>query len=194
MLKQFGIIKSAVVAGAMCLMALSGCVHDDSYVIEGTLYGGRNFEDQTIYLVPFAGASADNIDSAIVHDSHFRFSGIATKDDICIIRMRPMMRLFIEELIIVREPGHIYTRLSQTSEAAGTPLNDSLQAWRNFKLHQDSLVKVLKKEVKRATPERAAEIATLQDSIRSVFYKQTQVSASYNSDNAFGEFLNRYVR
>ncbi len=188
--------KSIVSRVLVCLFAvctLASCGKKQTYTIEGTLYGGKNFEDQIIYLVPFSGATSENIDSAVIHDSRFRFSGEAETDEVYILRMRPMMRLFIDELIIIREPGRIKTRLSQVSSAKGTPQNDSLQHWREFKMHIDSALTDVRKKMKRAQPEEYKDLRLQQDSIRAVFDRHNKQSITLNN-NAFGDFLSKYAK
>ncbi len=172
---------------------LPSCQEDKSYSIEGTIYGGRNFEDQTIYLVPFSGGASGGVDSARIHDSRFRFDGLAEKDEICILRMRPMMRLFIDEVLLVREAGHIHVKLSEHSSASGTPLNDSLQSWREYKQALDAQLEDIKKKMRRATPEELAELTASQDSIKNLFDKRNRASAAANGNNAFGGFLDNWI-
>ena len=157
------------------------------------MYGGKNFEDQMIYLVPFSGATTENIDSAVVHNSRFKFTGTVEHEGVYIIRMRPMMRLFINELIVIKEPGRIRTRLSSTSSAKGTPLNDSLQAWREYKQMIDDQMVDIRKQMKKATGEELARLKAQSDSLKSMFDRRNKQSITLNN-NAFGEFLDKYVR
>lgn len=179
-----------IVLGALFL---ASCHEDKSYTIEGSIYGGRNFEDQTIYLVPFKGSASGRVDSAVIHDGRFRFSGTTSKDEVYTVRMRPMMRLFIDEVILVREPGHIHVKLSEVSAASGTPLNDSLQNWRNFKQDLDDQLEDIKKKLRRATPDEAQSLKTAQDSIKNLFDKRNRASAAINNNNAFGDFLDNWI-
>ncbi len=177
----------------LALAMLTACRQDKSYVVEGSIYGGRNFEDQTIYLVPFSGSTAGKVDSATIHDGRFRFDGSAPKSDICILRMRPMMRLFIEELIIVREPGRVRVKLSDVSSAAGTPLNDSLQSWRDYKRGIDEQMTELKKKKRKAPPAEQQELNAAQDSLKRLFDIRNRASMTANENNAFGEFLESWI-
>lgn len=177
----------------LALAMLTACQQDKSYVVEGSIYGGRNFEDQTIYLVPFSGSMAGKVDSATIHDGRFRFDGSAPKSDICILRMRPMMRLFIEELIIVREPGRVRVKLSDVSSAAGTPLNDSLQSWREYKRALDEQMAELKKKMRKASPSELRELNAEQDSLKRLFDIHNRAAVAVNDNNAFGEFLESWI-
>ena len=75
----------------LALVSLVSCHEDKSYIIEGALYGGGKFEGETIYLVPFENPG-NRIDSAFVHEGRFRFEGTVETEEICRVRMRPMMR------------------------------------------------------------------------------------------------------
>ncbi len=190
------ISKFALCVTVLLSLLSTGCERDKSYVIEGSVYGGRNFEDEIIYLVPFAGGMTDKIDSAVIHEGHFRFEGEADHDVVYYLRMRPMMRLFIDELVIIKEPGHLRTRLSRVSYAKGTPQNDSLQNWRDYKSHIDSVKITLNKQLKRAEkddPARAAFLKAQMDSLSAAFNKRNRETAARN-DNAFGEYIARYFR
>lgn len=175
--------------------SLAACQNDNGYVIDGSVYGGRNFEDQTIYLAPLAAASVQaNSDSAVIHDGRFRFEGYAKEDGVYVLRMRPMMKLFIGEPFVIIEPGHIRVRLNQVSTVGGTPQNDSLQAWNDFKARNDSALTEIKRQIKRATPDEVSSLVVMQDSLKAVFEKKSRETVSVNS-NAFGEFVDKwYVR
>lgn len=185
--------KIKTLLSLVAAMALCSCQADKSYSIEGAIYGGRNFDDQTIYLVPFSGSTAGRIDSAKVRDGCFRFDGTAEAGGIFIVRMRPMMRLFIEELILIREPGNIRAMLSEHSSASGTPLNDSLQSWREYKQTIDTQLEDIRKKLRRADPRETARLKASQDSLRTLFDKHNRASALANSGNTFGEFLDSWV-
>lgn len=188
--------KAALFAFGGLALAIASCQEDNRYVIEGSVYGGRDFEDQTIYLSPLSAASVqENADSAIIHDGRFHFEGTAEQDGVYILRMRPMMRLFIGELYIIREPGRIRAKLSQVSTASGTPQNDSLQAWRDFKYVNDSLLTDIKRRLKKSSPEEMDVLHQQQDSIKAVFEKRCRETVAANPNTAYGDFIDKwYVR
>lgn len=183
-----------LVAISMAL-SLASCNDDRGFVIDGSVYGGRNFEDQTIYLTPLSATSLkEDADSAIIHDGRFRFDGNVDEDGVFVLRMRPMMKLFIGEPFVIKEPGRIRVRLNQVSSVGGTPQNDSLQAWFTFKSHTDSVLTDLKKQKKRASVEQAAAIEAQRDSVRAAFERRCRQAVALNN-NAFGEFVDKwYVR
>lgn len=187
-------IRLSIAIAVLLSSALTCCEPDNTYVIEGSLYGGRNFEGEYIQLVPLRGGADALVDSAAIHDGRFRFSGTVTEPEVCTLRMRPMMRLFIEEATLIKEPGRVNVILSAQSRVAGTPLNDSLQTWVDFKAASDSIALVLKKRLRRAAPADSATILNQQDSLKAAFNDFTIGTMKRNQANIFGEYLDLYVR
>lgn len=177
----------------VAMLVLVACNKTDNYIIEGALYGGGHFEGEMIYLVPFENGNTSRIDSAIVHEGRFRFEGKVDKEEMCILRMRPMMRLFVKELLVVKEPGHVRTTLSKVSTAHGTPQNDSLENWRIYKAGLDSILLNITKQTKRANEQQLADLERQRDSIKMVFDKHNQAIVSRNN-NVFGDFINKYAQ
>ncbi|MCQ2202638.1 MAG: DUF4369 domain-containing protein [Bacteroidales bacterium] len=181
-------------------IVVSFCSCDDEnkkYVIDGAIQGGRNFEGETIYLVPFFDAKEQKIDSAIVHNSRFKFEGYASEPQVYILRMRPMMAVFVEELIFVREPGHIRTMISESSEVKGTALNDSIQSWHKFNVETKSVIADLNKQLRIARQRRVdqEQLDSLQyvvDNLLIEFNRRNRATAKANKDNVFGHFLQLY--
>ncbi|MCQ2230137.1 MAG: DUF4369 domain-containing protein [Bacteroidales bacterium] len=178
---------------ATLVLLLVSCSKDNTYTIEGTLYGGTSFEGETIYMVPFGSSSVSGQDSAIIRNGRFRFEGNVDIPEICEIRMRPMMRLFVDKLICIKEPGHVWVTLNKRSTAKGTSLNDSLQAWRDYKYKTDSILVALNKQMKRATSEDLEKIQQEYDRLQSEFDNHNKAIVQRN-DNAFGEYIDRFVR
>lgn len=189
----FRLFMYTVVAVAFC----SCDSEDKKYVIDGAIQGGRNFEGETIYLVPFFDAKEQKIDSAVVHNSRFKFEGYAKDPQVYILRMRPMMAVFVEELIFVREPGHIRTMISESSEVRGTALNDSIQNWHRFNVETKSVIADLNKQLRQARQRRMDQeyLDSLQyvaDNLLIEFNRRNRATAKSNSDNVFGRFLQLY--
>lgn len=178
---------------AISLISLISCGKDNSYIIEGVLYGGGNFEGEWIYLDPLEKDSDSKRDSAVVHDGRFRFDGVADDDEVCILRMRPMMRLFIQELIFIKEPGHIRTILSKQSSVKGTPQNDSLQNWNVNKAKMDELFQQLTKKMKSAQGEEYKRLTQEYDSLRLSFEEYNE-NVVMRNDNVFGGYIDKFFK
>jgi len=183
--------KTLILAALIFLLA--SCSKDNTYTIEGTLYGGSSFEGETIYMVPFGSSSVSGQDSAIIRNGRFHFEGNIDNAEICEIRMRPMMRLFVDKLICIKEPGHVWVTLNKRSTAKGTALNDSLQAWRDYKYKTDSILVSLNKQMKHAKGETLEKIQQEYDQLQNQFDEHNK-SIVQRNDNAFGEYIDRFVR
>ena len=176
----------------LVIMSLVSCSKDKTYIVEGVLYGGGKFEGEWIYLEPFVGTSGTR-DSAIVHDGRFRFDGEVEEDEVCILRMRPMMRLFIQELIFIKEPGHVRTLLSKASSVKGTPQNDSLQNWNVYKAKVDEQFQHLSKKMKKAEGDEYTRLTQQYDSLKLAFDEYNEGVVMRN-DNAFGDYIDKFFK
>ena len=109
------------------LTCLISCKLEKKFKIEGavpsTIYDG-----EWIYLVPAEGACSTNVDSVKIANASFTFSG--NKEQMAIIRTRAVLRLKLQELLIVTEPGTAKVVISSASSVHGTPQNDALQLWK----------------------------------------------------------------
>lgn len=116
----------------LCVCALWSCTNDKRCVIEGTL-PDSSYDDEMIYLTPFMGMTADRIDSARIENGVFRFEKEVETSGIYVLRMRPLLRLSLQELLVVVEPGRVHAQIGSVSSAKGTRLNDDLQQWKDRK-------------------------------------------------------------
>lgn len=82
-----------------------------------------------IYLVPLKNPDATNVDSFKIKDGKFEFKG--NTERISIIRMAPLYRLEMQELLVVTEKGLIKVSIDSNSVAKGTPQNAALQQWKD---------------------------------------------------------------
>ncbi|MCQ2237025.1 MAG: DUF4369 domain-containing protein [Bacteroidales bacterium] len=198
-------MKSLFKIASSLLLVLTACCSitscDDSdkiYVIDGVMHGGGNFEGETVYLVPFFNATNDRVDSAVIHNSRFEFRGKTDKPEVNIIRMRPMIKIFIEELILMREPGHIRTTMAETSVVKGTALNDSIQKWHTYNVETKQRIANLNKELRQARQRRnqpaVDSLVHISDMLLMEFNNKNRSMAQANKDNAFGQFLELYEK
>jgi hypothetical protein len=107
-------------------------------VVEGQL-PGTEYANEWIYFVPIQGASAGTVDSALVRGNRFRL--IPSKHNhnrIGIIRVRPQLRLSLQDIVVCAERGTVHVTLDTISSAKGTPLNEILQAWKTRKQEYDA--------------------------------------------------------
>lgn len=100
-------------------------------------------DGEAIYLVPLKGANSESVDSMIVVDGIFQTEKQIQQPEIVIIRTRPQLRLVLQELLIVLEPGAVEVSLNKESSAGGTPLNNALQQWKEKKTDFDETRRLL---------------------------------------------------
>ncbi len=182
-----------VISYIILMFIIASCGSNDSYEIDGTLYGGASFEGETIYMVSFGSSSLEGQDSAVIRNGRFHFEGKVNRPEVCELRMRPMMRLFIDRLVLIKEPGHIWVTLNKQSVAHGTALNDSLQHWREYKMGVDSVMFKVSKKLKRAEGEEREALEQEYDELRHNFMEFNRQVVLRN-DNVFGDYIDRYVR
>jgi hypothetical protein len=104
------------------------CTNNHSFTIEGKL-PSKKYDGQWMYLVPMTGANQKTIDSVKVKDGTFEFKGDSEK--IYILRMKPILRLELQELLVITEKGIIKARIDKNSTSGGTPQNEALQQWKD---------------------------------------------------------------
>lgn len=105
--------------GVFTLLCLFACQSNDSqYIIEGTLPTAQQ-DGEWIYLAPMENASIENIDSTRIENARFTFQG--TGEEMKVLRMRILLRLKFQELLVVTEPGVTSVRIDSISSASGTP-------------------------------------------------------------------------
>ncbi len=182
-----------VILYIVLVFVIASCGSDNTFVVDGTLYGGASFEGETIYMVSFGSSSVEGQDSAVIRNGRFHFESDVDQPEVCELRMRPMMRLFIDKIVLIKEPGHVWVTLSKQSAAHGTALNDSLQVWREYKMSVDSAMFAVSKKLKRAEGEEQEALEKEYDKLKYSFLKHNKEVVQRN-DNVFGDYIDRYVR
>lgn len=162
-------------------------------MLEGQLPAG-SYEGEQVYLVPLQGATQENVDSVAVEQGTFRFVRESPQPQLFILRMRPQLRLDIQELLVVVEKGEVTVRLDSVSVARGTPLNDTLQEWKEQKAEWDATQRWLRSIFPSANAEQQEEISRRKEEImqKSSTYNYTFVKN--NKDNVVGAFVYSMIK
>lgn len=175
----------------MCCLCFSCQMKKESYTITGTV-AGNAYENEVVYLVPLEGATVENVDSTYIKEGRFFFTGNSDTCAIHIIRTRPILRLKLQELLVVLEPGMTEVKLDSVSWAGGTALNDALQEWKEKKNCADrkkyDLSSLLNQTKDTASIER--EIWRIESDFAE--YNYSFVKA--NKSNVIGDFVFRMTR
>ena len=175
------------------LLYLLSCQNEKRFTIVGQLYD-KTYDGELIYLVPMENASKERVDSIVIHKDIFRFEGTAIHPEIYVIRARPLLRFNLEELLIVREPGNLTVTLDKSSAVHGTPLNDSLQYWKERKMRFDFVNAELIKKYREANDERTKQaLKQNADSLHALSGKFHFNLVLRNKDNIVGQFVQKIM-
>ncbi|MDR2810736.1 MAG: DUF4369 domain-containing protein [Tannerellaceae bacterium] len=195
--------KTNVGIVAICCLLLSGCIpgcsRQHSVVIEGRLPDAR-YDGEPVYLVPLKNATARNVDSTRIRKDVFRFERIPgrkeEKENVYIIRTRPLLRLRLQELLIVAEPGCLHVTLDTISSARGTALNDALQQWKENKHRYDAIQRYVQAGLHAADALQKDSLLTYKEETDRAYAHDTYRFLVQNKGNAAGRLvytLSRHV-
>lgn len=126
-------MKKIFITVAMAMMLMSCADHSHDFSIYGTVTDPE-LEGACIFLVPYLEKviepTKENLDSTFISDGKFEFHGkVERLSDIRIERSR---RINVQNLLVLTEPGTINVTIGRVSSSAGTPMNDSLQLWKEL--------------------------------------------------------------
>jgi len=160
--------------------------------IEGTL-PGTVYDGEFIYLVPFSGATLENIDSTYIKDGAFQFEKQVKQKEMMIIRTRPLLRLRLQELLVAIEPGILNVVIDSVSTSKGTPLNDSLQEWKEKKMQFEETRTVLRQMLRVADDDSKAELQVRMEQLLANYGESNYNFLQKNRDNIIGQFVYKIV-
>ena len=173
----------------LLVFLLGSCTDHRTYEIEGTL-PDEKYNGEYVFLVPLDGVMPRIIDSLQVSDQSFVFKGKTDSAQVKIIRMRPQLRLDIQELLVVVEPGNIRVRLDTVSSAGGTPQNEILQAWKEVKTEADQTLYLLRRMHQSVTDgENGARILEQWEQVQEKFREYSMKCIEENREAAVGRFI-----
>lgn len=171
------------------LVCLSACAGKES-LIEGQL-PDASYDNEFVYLVPFKGASKKTVDSTLIRESRFLFKIKPEKQNrVYIIRVKPALRLLLQDILIIPEQGTVFVNMDKNSSSSGTPLNLTLQQWKERKLVLDTTYYSLRRRYKQTTDE--AEKNQLQTELDSIIKENRAYMdslAKKNKDNPVGQLI-----
>jgi hypothetical protein len=174
------------------LFFLFACSSGNNFFVEGQL-PGKSYDGETIYLVPIENPTKEKIDSTVIKDGAFRFTGCVTVPEIYVIRAKPVLRYNLEELLLVKEPGKLTVTIDKNSSVRGTQLNDSLQYWKERKMRFDFVNGELVKQFRGADEASKPEIQQRADSLH---VDATNFHFNFvlnNKDNIVGQFVQKIM-
>lgn len=97
-----------------------------------TIHGTTStaYDGYRVYLVPLPNPAQKQVDSVTIHNGRFTFRVAADSARICDIALSRKAGAHTERLLVVIEPGNLDVVIDSVSRGGGTPLNDTLQGWK----------------------------------------------------------------
>jgi len=176
----------------LLFFVLVGCHPDNHFAIEGNL-PDKQYDGENMYLAPMENYSLDRVDSALITNGHFKFEGVADEAELFVLRAKPILRLRLQELLVVKESGKIVVKLDEISSASGTPLNDSIQKWKVAKIRFEKNYSEFSEQYQRADSSTRTLIKHRADS---AFLKDIDFHFNFvknNRDNVVGKMILRIM-
>ena len=171
------------------LLLATACANSPSVIIEGALPDNK-YDNEWVYWVPVDGTSARTVDSIRIHNDSFKLVISAhNHHKMGFVRVRPALRLALQEIIVLAEAGTVQVRLDSISSATGTPLNEVLQNWKNRRLVYDTEVYSIKKNTLTANVNDSQEIKEAIDNATAAYYNDIYQIILDNKENAAGRFI-----
>lgn len=116
-----------IMAAAALLTACGGAARNGECHIHGELCSDK-WDGEYIFFVPMYDKEAVGVDSVKIKGRTFDFT--TAKSCVSDIRLSWRTRYGTQSLLVAYEPGEVSVRIDSVSSGWGTPLNDSLQAWK----------------------------------------------------------------
>lgn len=142
--------------------------------ITGT--ANERFEGKKIFLVPVDGpATMETVDSVVITDGKFAFA--SEPGEMKSIRIDFRHRMHVEDLLLVMEPGQVEVVIDTISSAQGTPMNDTLQLWKERTMQYHRSLNPLHRQ------RQAAEQAGDQTTAASLKAEMERLGKAYRKDS-----------
>lgn len=176
----------------LLLLNFFSCNSKSNFTISGQL-PDKTYDGEKIYLVPIENAIKERVDSAVIQNGKFSFEGQILTPEIYVIRAKPVLRYNLEELLVVREPGTLTVRLDKSSSVSGTPLNDSLQYWKERKMRFDFVNAELVKQFRDANDSLKLDLKRKAEMLNSDATNFHFSFVKNNKENIVGQFVQKIM-
>lgn len=173
-----------------CLLGGSCGNRGQGYTIEGTLPSVK-YDGEWMYLVPMENAPG-RVDSVKISNASFSFSGQG--EDMRVLRLRHALRPYIQELLVVTEPGIIQVTADSIGSVTGTPQNDALQQWKEGREKKQAGYRFIRQGLQTATGEDSLYLAQRQDSLKVQEQEMNYFFLKEQGDNTLGMFMQKMLR
>ena len=154
-----------------CLLWASCENSRQNYVIEGTL---------------------PSVDSVKITNASFSFSGQG--EEMRVLRLRHLLRIYIQELLVVTEPGTIHVKADSVGSVTGTPKNDALQKWKEGREKKQVAYHFIRTGLRNATGKDSLHLIRIRDSLRMQEQETNFLFLKEQGNNTLGTFMRKMVR
>lgn len=123
-------MRKSIILAVLGILILTGCSRSSNLIINGTI--SSQWDGVNMYFCPLPHPTADVVDSTVVKDGKFTFTIPADSCYMARLQLDATTGSNIQMLYVAIEPGTLNVEMSEDSHGSGTPLNDSLQVWKEF--------------------------------------------------------------
>ncbi len=175
------------------ILIFVACNSKSTFILEGHL-PDNSYDGEWVYFLPVGIPPVELVDSTIIKNGTFTFTGKAKEKEIFVVRSRPRLRLKLQEILVVKEPGKILVTYDLVSKATGTALNDTLQSWKEKKEAFSMQSRILRGNYKKAPETEEEIIQNKLDSLRLVQQDYYYHFLKNNKENVVGELTARFTK
>ena len=87
-------------------------------------------------------------------------------EEMRVLRLRHLLRIYIQELLVVTEPGTIHVKADSVGSVTGTPQNDALQKWKEGREKKQEAYHFIRTGLRNATGKDSLHLIQIRDSLR----------------------------
>ena len=129
----------------LVLLCAVGCKPSATMVIRGT--APAECEGLNVYLVPQPFPKAERVDSTVIRDGRFEFKVDASQVRICDITISRKSKVPFQRLLVAVEQGELEVVIDEVSSSRGTPLNETLNQWKQVMSDAGNRAEVLRQMI-----------------------------------------------
>ena len=176
-----------IVYMALVALCMVGCKPSTSMIIRGT--APTECEGLNVYLVPQPFPKSEEVDSTVIRNGRFEFRVDASEVRICDITISRKSKVPFQRLLVAVEQGELETVIGEVSSSRGTPLNDTLNQWKQVMSDAGNRAEVLRQMI--ALQSDAAVVDSLKAEMEKAYAEAERrtIEIIENNLNPMGGFL-----
>ena len=176
-----------IVYMALVALCMVGGKPSTSMIIRGT--APTECEGLNVYLVPQPFPKSEEVDSTVIRNGRFEFRVDASEVRICDITISRKSKVPFQRLLVAVEQGELETVIGEVSSSRGTPLNDTLNQWKQVMSDAGNRAEVLRQMI--ALQSDAAVVDSLKAEMEKAYAEAERrtIEIIENNLNPMGGFL-----